>query len=166
MQGCVAEPLLTFFRETVQVAARGAGRDPAKIDLVARINVCIDDDRRLARDVMRPGIVRSLASQKPDFFTFVTAGLKVPPSLEAKLAGISYAHDPAPLAAAASEVTDELVDAVTLTGTPDDVAAGVTRLARGGITQLMIYPMAPHGRIEAVIERFQTDVMPRVRGVL
>ena len=163
MQGCVAEPLLTFFRETIRESARGAGRDPATIDLVARINVCIHDDRRVARDVMRPGVVRSLASQKPDFFTFVTAGLKMPPSLEAKLAGISYAHDPAPLAAAAGEVTDDFVDAVTLTGPPVDVAAGVARLARGGITQLMIYPMAPDGRIDTVIERFQTEVMPRVR---
>jgi 5,10-methylenetetrahydromethanopterin reductase len=164
MQGTVAEPLLMFFRETVHGAARGAGRDPATIDLVARINVCIHDDRRVARDVMRPGLVRSLASQKPEFFTFVTAGLKIPPSLEAKLAGISYAHDPAPLAAAAGEVTDELVDAVTLTGPPEDVAADVARLARAGITQLMIYPMAPDGRIDTVIERFQTEVMPVVRA--
>jgi 5,10-methylenetetrahydromethanopterin reductase len=164
MQGCVAEPLLTFFRETVRGAARAAGRDPSAIELVARINVCIHDDRRVARDVMRPGIVRSLASQKPDFFTFVTAGLKVPPSLEAKLAGISYAHDPGPLAAAAGEVTDDFVDAVTLTGPPDVVAADISRLVRGGIGQIMIYPMAPDGRIEPVIERFQREVIPRVRA--
>jgi 5,10-methylenetetrahydromethanopterin reductase len=65
MQGCVAEPLLRFFRETVAEGARRAGRDPASIDLVARINVCIHDDRRAARDVMRPGIVRSLVAQRP-----------------------------------------------------------------------------------------------------
>lgn len=164
MQGCVAEPLVTFFRDTVHGAARAAGRDPGTIDLVARINVCIHDDRKVARDVMRPGIVRSLASQKPDFFTFVTAGLKVPPALEAALKDITYAHDPLPLGAAASEVTDDFVDAATLTGPPTDVAAGVARLARAGITQLMIYPMAPDGRIDTVIERFQTEVMPRVRG--
>jgi 5,10-methylenetetrahydromethanopterin reductase len=166
MQGCVAEPLLTFFRETVQGAARAAGRDPAGIGLVARLNVCIHDDRRAARDLMRPGIVRSLASQRPDFFTFVTAGLTVPASLQAKLAGIPYAHDPAPLAAVAGEVTDAFVDAVTLTGPPDDVAADVLRLARGGIGQLMIYPMAVDGRVDRVIERFQTEVMPRVRASL
>ena len=166
MQGCVAEPLLAFFHDTVRGAAREAGRDPAAIDLVARINVCIHDDRRVARDLMRPTVVRSLAAQKPDFFTFATAGLKVPPTLEAKLAGIAYAYDPAPFAEAAAEVTDEFVDAVTLTGPPEDVAAGVARLARGGITQFMIYPMAPDGRIETVIERLQTDVMPRVRASL
>ncbi len=164
MQGCVAPPLVTFFRDTVHGAAREAGRDPARVDLVARVNVCIHDDRRVARDLMRPGLVRSLASQRPDFFTFATAGLKIAPALEAKLATITYAHDPAPLAAAAGDVTDDFVDAVTLTGTPDDVAAEVTRLARAGIGQLMIYPMAPDGRIETVIERFQTEVMPAVRA--
>src|SRR5262249_2624994 len=33
MQGCVAEPLVTFFRDTVHGAARAAGRDPRAIDL-------------------------------------------------------------------------------------------------------------------------------------
>lgn len=166
MQGCVAGPLLTFFRDTVRGAARAADRDPGVIDLVARLNVCIDDDRRVARDLMRPGLVRSLASQKPDFFTFVTAGLTVPPTLRARLEGIGYSHDPGPLAAAATEVTDDFVDAVTLTGPPKDVAAEVTRLVRGGITQVMIYPMAPDGRIDRVIERFQAEVMPLVRAAL
>jgi hypothetical protein len=44
------------------------------------------------------------------------------------------------------------------------VAAGVVRLARQGITQIMLYPLSPHGRIELVIERFQKEVMPRVRA--
>ena len=61
--------------------AREAGRDPAAIDLVARINVCVDDDRQAARSLMKPTIVRSLSAQRPDFFTFTTAGLTIPPAL-------------------------------------------------------------------------------------
>ena len=165
MQGCVAEPLLRFFRNTVAEAVRKAGRDPKTIDLVARINVCIHDDRRVARDVMRPGIVRSLASQRPEFFTFRTAGVDVPKTLAEKVASLPYTHEPGPLAALASDVPDALVDAVSLTGPPDVVAEDVIRLARGGITQLAIYPMAPDGHVDVVIERFQTEVMPRVRAV-
>jgi alkanesulfonate monooxygenase SsuD/methylene tetrahydromethanopterin reductase-like flavin-dependent oxidoreductase (luciferase family) len=56
------------------------------------------------------------------------------------------------------------VDAVTLAGPPEEVAAGVARLARQGVTQFMLYPLAPDGRIEVVIERFQTEVMARVRA--
>ena len=37
MQGALADPLVRFFRETVQDAAREAGRDPARVALVARL---------------------------------------------------------------------------------------------------------------------------------
>lgn len=164
MQGCVAEPLVGFFRDTVAAGAREAGRDPRRIDLVARINVCVHDDRRAARDLMKPTIVRSLAAQRPDFFTFRTAGLTVPPALAKHLEGLTYAYDPQPFQAAAAEVPESFVDAVTLAGPPDEVAAGVVRLARQGVTQLMLYPLSPDGRIEVVIERFQQEVMPRVRA--
>ena len=164
MQGCVAEPLFTFFRDTVAAGAREAGRDFGSIDLVARINVCVHDDRQVARDLMKPTIVRSLAAQRPDFFTFTTAGLTVPPALAKHLESLTYVSDPRPFQAAAREVPESFVDAVTLAGPPDEVAAGVVRLARRGATQLMLYPVSPDGRIEVVIERFQQEVMPRVRA--
>jgi len=166
MQGCVAEPLVRFFRDAVAEGAHRAGRDPAAVELVARINVCIADDRRAARDVMRPTIVRSLSAQRPDFFTFQTAGLTLPASLRERVLALPYTHDPAPLRAVAPDVPDEFVDAVTLTGPPDDVAREVVRLARAGIGQLMVFPLAPDGRIETTIERFAQDVMPRVREAL
>lgn len=164
MQGCVAEPLLAFFKDTVAAGAREAGRDPAAIDLVARINVCIADDRQAARNLMKPTIVRSLSAQRPDFFTFTTAGLTIPPALATHLEGLTYAYDPRPYQAAAADVPDAFVDAVTLAGPPEEVAAGVIRLARHGVSQLLVYPVSPDGRIEVAIERFQGEVMPRVRA--
>jgi 5,10-methylenetetrahydromethanopterin reductase len=166
MQGCVAEPLLAFLRERVHEGARQVGRDPAAVALVARINVCVDDDHRAARDVMRPTIVRSLTAQRPDFFTFATAGLELPARLRAGVLGLGYTHDPAPLQALASEVPDAFVDAVTLTGPPDVIAPEVARMARSGIGELMVYPLGVAGRVERTIERFQTEVMPRVRRAL
>lgn len=166
MQGCVAEPLLRFFRETVREGALQAGRDPAAVELVARINVCVAEDRATARDAMRPTIVRSLAAQRPGFFTFATAGLTVPAGLRDKVLALPYTHDPAPLRAVASEVPDAFVDAVTLTGPPPPIAREVVRMVRGGIGQLLVYPLAVDGRIETTIERFQAEVMPLVRAEL
>ena len=111
---------------------------------------------------MRPTIVRSLSAQRPDFFTFATAGLKLPAGLREKVLALPYTHDPAPLRAVAPEVPDEFVDAVTLTGPPDAIAPEVVRLARSGIAEVMVYPLALDGRIETTIERFQSEVMPRV----
>lgn len=163
MQGCVAEPLLRFFRESVAEGARRAGRNPAGVELVARINVCIADDARVARDVMRPTIVRSLAAQRPDFFTFRTAGLELPAPLREQVLLLPYTHDPAPLMKLAPLVPDAFVDAVTLAGSPGKVAGDVVRLARGGIGQLMVYPLGANGNIATTLERFQTEVMPQVR---
>jgi hypothetical protein len=42
----------------------------------------------------------------------------------------------------------------------------VARLVHSGITQLIVAPVAPDGRIEATLERFQAEVMPRVRKEL
>jgi 5,10-methylenetetrahydromethanopterin reductase len=166
MQGALAEPLVRFLRETVHGAAREAGRDPAGVDLVARLNVCIHDDRRVARDTMRPTLVRSLSAQRPDFFTFATAGLTVPAGLRDKVLALPYTHDAAPLRALAPEVPDAFVDACTLTGPPEVIAPEVVRLARSGITEVVVYPLAVDEHIETTIERFQAEVMPRVRREL
>jgi 5,10-methylenetetrahydromethanopterin reductase len=166
MQGAVAEPLVRFLRETVHGAAREAGRDPGGVDLVARLNVCIHDDRRVARDTMRPTLVRSLSAQRPDFFTFATAGLTVPAGLRDKVLALPYTHEAAPLQALAPEVPDTFVDACTLTGPPEVIAPEVVRLARSGITEVMVYPLAVDGHIETTIERFQAEVMPSVRREL
>src|SRR5262245_30154527 len=45
MQGAVADPLVAFLRDTVRGAAHEAGRDPDRVALVARLNVCVADDR-------------------------------------------------------------------------------------------------------------------------
>jgi 5,10-methylenetetrahydromethanopterin reductase len=166
MQGALAEPLVRFLRETVHGAAREAGRDPAKVELVARLNVCVHDDRHAARDVMRSTIVRSLSAQRPDFFTFVTAGLTLPAELREQVLALPYTHDPAPLRAVAPHVPDAFVDACTLTGPPEVIASELARLARSGIDEVVIYPLSVDGRVETTIERFQSDVMPRVRREL
>jgi alkanesulfonate monooxygenase SsuD/methylene tetrahydromethanopterin reductase-like flavin-dependent oxidoreductase (luciferase family) len=61
-------------------------------------------------------------------------------------------------------VPEEFVDAVTLAGSPAEVAAGVIRLGQRGISQFLVYPLAADGRIEGTIERFQREVMPAVRA--
>lgn len=166
MQGCVAEPLLRFFRTTVAEGARRAGRDPSRVELVARINVCVSDDVQTARNAMRATVVRSLVAQRPDFFTFRMAGLELPERLRAEVLRLPYTHDATPLMNVAPLVPDAFVDAVALTGPPADIAKGVARLVRSGIGQLMVYPVALQGSIIVTIERFQTEVMPAVRKEL
>jgi 5,10-methylenetetrahydromethanopterin reductase len=163
MQSPVAPALVEWFLHQVQRGAQRAGRDPAAIDVVARLNLCIDEDARLAKDIMRPTIARTLIAQQPHFRTFVTAGLALPPRLQEMITSMGYTHDAALLAPVAALVPDTFVDAITLAGTVEDVATTVVRLAQQGVTHIMIYPVAPDGDIERIIRRFAREVMPRVQ---
>jgi hypothetical protein len=60
----------------------------------ARINVCVHDERRAAREAMKAGIARSLIAQVPDFFTVPHAGLTVPSALHEHMSVLPYTHDP------------------------------------------------------------------------
>jgi 5,10-methylenetetrahydromethanopterin reductase len=163
MQGAAAPVLLDWFIAQVQRGAQRAGRALSEVDLVARLNLCIHADARLARDVMRPTIARSLIAQQPHFRTFVTAGLDIPVSLRTMLSSMGYTHDPALLAPVAALIPDAFVDAMTLAGTVEDIAAQVVRLVQHGVTQVMVYPIAPDGDVERILRSFAREVMPRVQ---
>ncbi|MDR7420206.1 MAG: LLM class flavin-dependent oxidoreductase [Armatimonadota bacterium] len=161
MQGCVADRALQYFKEHVARGTRAAGRSLADVALVARVNVCIDDDPHVARNLMRRSVANSLLAQQPDFPGFAAAGLEVPMALREKLRGLSYGYGSDAPSRLAPEVPDTYVEALTLAGTAEDVAAGVARMAATGIRQLLIFPMEATGKIERTIERFATEVLPR-----
>jgi alkanesulfonate monooxygenase SsuD/methylene tetrahydromethanopterin reductase-like flavin-dependent oxidoreductase (luciferase family) len=120
----------------------------------------------VAKDLMRPTIVRSLVAQQPHFRTFATAGLELPIALREQIAALGYTHDPTRLAPAAALVPDAFVDAVTLAGTVEEVAGRVLQLQQLGITHVLINPLAPDDNIEQVIHTFAHEVMPRINDQL
>jgi 5,10-methylenetetrahydromethanopterin reductase len=163
MQSPVAPTLVDWFIAQVRRGAQRAGRALSEVDLVARLNLCIHEDPRVAKDVMRPTVARTLITQQPHFRTFVTAGLALPARLQETITALGYTHDAALLAPAAALVPDNFVDAITLAGTVEDVATQVVRLVRQGVTHVMVYPIAPDGDVERMLRSFAHEVMPRVR---
>jgi 5,10-methylenetetrahydromethanopterin reductase len=163
MQSPVAPSLVEWFLAQVRRGAQRAGRNLADIDVVARLNLCLHQDAHVAKDVMRPTIVRTLIAQQPHFRTFATAGLELPTRLRELVLSMGYTHDPGALAPAAALVPDAFVDAITLAGTVEDVTAKVVNIVRQGVTHVMIYPIAPDGDVERIIRSFACEVVPRVR---
>jgi 5,10-methylenetetrahydromethanopterin reductase len=163
MQSAVAPVLVDWFIAQVRRGVQRAGRALSEVDLVARLNLCIHADPHVAKDVMRPTVVRSLVTQQPHFRTFVTAGLVLPARLQELITSMGYTHDPALLAPAAALVPDRFVDALTLAGTVEDVATQVVRLVQQGVTHVMVSPIAPDGDVERILRSFAQEVMPRVR---
>jgi 5,10-methylenetetrahydromethanopterin reductase len=164
MQGCVSERILRFFAEQVAAGAARAGRPAGSVERVARISVCIADDRRAALDALRPAIAVSLIAQQPRFWSFEQAGFEVPDELRARVTGIRYTHDPAVILPIAALIPDEWVDALTIGGDAAHVAEQVNRLAERAIGHFMLYPVPARGGPLELVQTFARDVLPLVRA--
>lgn len=167
MEGCASPAEARALAAEVGRGAQETGRDPAAVELVARLNACIADDGRAAREVLRPRVARTLGAGRLRFATLAAQGLALPAEARARVAGVPYAAGVAPYAPIVPLITDRHVDALALAGTVDEVADHVAALGRAGIGQVMIHPCAPPGgREEDTIRRFATEVLPRTRAAL
>jgi probable F420-dependent oxidoreductase len=124
--GLVCHPTFSsrYVHEVVRPAvARGAertGRDPAAVEIVGMLLCSVNDDEELAR--------REVAAQ----IAFYAAPRAYAPMLEAsgfaaEAARIRDAFTARDHRAMVDGVTDEMIDAIAVAGTPDQVRAGISR---------------------------------------
>lgn len=167
MEGCGSPTEARALAARVADGAKGAGRDPDGIKLVARLNACLAADGAAAREVLRLRVARTLGAGRLKFATLEAQGLALPPEARAKVAGIPYAAGTEPYRPLLPLITDRVVDALTLAGTVDEAVAQVVDLGRAGIGQVMIHPFAPPGgTVEDTVKRFGLEVLPRARHAL
>jgi 5,10-methylenetetrahydromethanopterin reductase len=165
MQGAVTSNVINWMLERVSEGAERAGRDLADLDIVARVNVCISTHGDDARRLMRRELARTALVQQPDFVTFKAAGLHVPAALREAAARIGRVYQSGSdiLDSLAVMVPNEFVDALTLAGTVEHIAAQVSGMVQRGISHITIAPFPIDERVEDVVISFAQDVMPRVR---
>lgn len=145
----------------VRQGARQAGRDPGDIEIISRVDTCVDPNRNKARVGVKQMIAFLLWSSYPNRDFVTRLGMEVPADLEAMIAKRDYElmFEAGPL------VPEEFVDAFAWAGTPEEVAAKITRIAEMGIRHFGTWVLAPPGGgIESVIQLIAEEVMPRVRA--
>ncbi len=167
VEGCASPDEARALAAAVGAGAAEAGRDPAAVELVARLNTCIADDGKAARDALRPRVARTLGAGRLTFATLESQGLALPAEARARVAGVPYGAGLAPYGQIVQLITDRHVDALTLAGTVEEVTAHIVALGRAGIGQIMIHPFAPPGgTVDETIGRFGREVLPRARKAL
>lgn len=163
ISSCVADAMIDHTLELLAKGAKKAGRDPSQIILASRVNVAISDHGEHARQAVKPMIAALLVSKKPDFSFLEPLGLRLPEKLAEAVEKTSYGHDRAEIRRVADLIPDEFVDALTVAGTPDEVAESIRRMARRGVGQLIVYPVPCHGDTEEnVLRRLATEIIPGV----
>jgi 5,10-methylenetetrahydromethanopterin reductase len=167
MEGCATADEVRAFACEVGRGARAAGRDPAGITLVARLNGCIAPDARSARDVLRPHIARTLAAGRLRYATLGAQGVVLPPEAKASVAHVGYESGVAPYLHLLPVVPDRFVDALSLAGTAGEVTERVIALGRAGIGEIILHPIGPTEiDIKNTIRSFAETVAPAVRRAL
>jgi 5,10-methylenetetrahydromethanopterin reductase len=161
MEGCGTPEEAKVFVSRVRGAAREAGRDPASVQCIARLNCCIADDSAAAHDTLRLRAAKTIAGGHMPFATFGKLGLALPSEALERVAGLPYNVGFTPYEQILPWVSDKHVEAVTLAGTAQEIACRVLRLRESGIDNIIISPSpAPNGSVEAVLRSFAEDVWP------
>jgi len=141
-----------------------AGRDPKTLKITVRVDVCIDQNRNLARATVKPMIAGMILTSYPDKTFIEQAGLSLPHQLASILDSSTFQEV---YSAANDLVPNEFVDAFSWAGTPDDIAQSVASVINSGFSNLCIVPHAPPGgSILKTVKDFMQEVMPRVRKLI
>jgi 5,10-methylenetetrahydromethanopterin reductase len=147
----------------VALGAERAGRRLADLELFARVDTCISEERREAREAVRPMVARLLGSSYPDRSFVHALGLEVPADFEA----IAAQRNRALTSASAHLIPDDLIEAFTWAGTPEDVARQVAAVVDMGFENIAFLPHPPPGQtVELTVEAFAREVKPRVEALL
>lgn len=129
------------FRKLLEEGAARAGRSRDGFDIAPVVNSYVSEDAERARDLMRPGIalyVGGMGSRKQNFYNRVVQRY----GFEAEASEIQDLYLAGKKDEAAAAVPDELVDTVTLSGSPEEVGARLAAYRDAGVGTLLIAPVA------------------------
>jgi len=120
-------------RERIALGARRAARDPAGIDLAMALITATHADGRVARDTARP-FVAMYMTRFPNLAREMGFD-------EDAMARVRAAVDAGGLAAGAGAVSDEMVAAVTVTGTREACLARLAEYRGAGVRLPILFPL-------------------------
>jgi probable F420-dependent oxidoreductase len=160
-----ADPdLISWCLGFVREGAKEAGRDPAKIEVMAAAPVWASDDLKTARDRVRwfPALVSNhvldlISKYKPE---------DLPPSLTSFVQNrgkYDYLHHCEVGSDNADFVSDEVIDRFCLVGPIEQHRKKLDALCNAGVTQFNIYLMC--GDEEKTLDVYGREVLPHYPGV-
>lgn len=155
-------PLLDHALERVEAGV--ARRDPTRATLrrAAWVYLAVDDDPVAARAAVRKGIAVALWGSRP---LLAQLGMPVPDELRRLMDSEAYAVTPEVIGRAAALIPDELIDACSVSGTPEACATRLRALAARGFEHVAVWPFpVPGTSVDDLVGRMIEDVIPRVQG--
>jgi F420-dependent oxidoreductase-like protein len=129
------------FRVLLERGAARAGRSLADFDVAPIVSAHVSDDRKLARDFMRPGLalyVGGMGSRKQNFYKSLVESY----GFEQAAREVQELFLSGERAKACAALPDELIDLVSLCGPPSVVAERLAAYRAAGVGTLIANPIA------------------------
>jgi alkanesulfonate monooxygenase SsuD/methylene tetrahydromethanopterin reductase-like flavin-dependent oxidoreductase (luciferase family) len=126
----------TGIRKNIAEGARRAGRDPAQIAVTSLLPTAVAESRQDALDIMRPGLA-FYAGFFPRYNKLIAEH-----GFPDEAAAIAEAWGRDDRTAAVRAVSDAMVDATSVVGTPDECRARIEEYRQSGIDLPILSPFA------------------------
>lgn len=154
MESCGNVTEAKAFREHVDASAPGK-----KVECIARLNLALSDDAAAALEALRLRTARSLGSGRTNFYTLASQGLELSDEAKAKVANVAYNAGAAPFEVIRGDITDEMIHAVALAGTPEMLRKQVADLINEGIDGIVVSVIPAQGMtVQTTLQRFAEEV--------
>jgi 5,10-methylenetetrahydromethanopterin reductase len=141
-----------------------AGRTWADLDLVSWLYTCVADDAATARRAVSRLVTTSLVTSRP---ILESIGVIIPPALRACLESTGWSVAAESVDECANHLTDEILDAFSVAGTPDQCAKKLAAIAQLGVRELAMVALPAKGQtVEDIARRLAHEVIPQVRSTL
>jgi 5,10-methylenetetrahydromethanopterin reductase len=141
-----------------------AGRDWADIDVVAWLYTSVADEPAAARRAVSRLVTTSLVTSRP---ILATIGVEVPTPLRDCLEAAGWTVSADAIDDCSQFLSDEVLDAFSAAGTPEDCAHKVARIARHGVKEIAFVSLPAAGDTpEGLARRIAGEVLPLVRAEL
>jgi F420-dependent oxidoreductase-like protein len=128
-------------RALLEEGAARAGRSLDGFDIAPSINIFVDDDLELARNVMRPALalyIGGMGSREQNFYNKLAQRY----GFEAAAKEVQDLYLEGKKAEACAAIPDELIDTVSLCGPREVVRERIAVFRDAGVGSLLITPMA------------------------
>ena len=156
---------LRFAFEHIKKGAERSGRDPKEIEVVFWAYTSISDDEKKARQLVRKIVVSSMWSSQ-SILKHIGIGDDVWRPIEETLRrGFAAGLEPGGVYEQAySQLSDEILDAWSITGNLDKVAGKVKDIIDAGVDQFALLPFAETENEKKTMQKqFAETVIPRFR---
>lgn len=162
--GFASEQGIAHARAAIGRGLGRRGRDWADLDVVSWLYTSVTDDPAAARRAVSRLVTMSVVTSRP---ILDSIGVRIPPELRTCLERSGWSVAAKAIDECSRCLTDEMLDAFSVAGTPLECARKLARIARTGVCELALVGLpAPDQSVEGLARRLAAEVIPEVRLLL